>query len=237
MIFNTMNNLLAFLFSVVVLSAANPASNMKLAFSDDFDADKLDETKWAVSGDRTVLSFVKVGKATALRISLLKKEDMIQYNGINTRGKFEQARGYFEASMRMNAYKGHGASMLLRGKDEKVTPFAMAFWEAYGDDKIAPWLRILDDKGQHEMRPEKQDKSALKAGEAAKKFNTYGILWTEKSFAWFINGKQVHKVDRVVVDAPMSLYFSHRIGEWERPSLNLKQLPDDVDIDWVKVWK
>ena len=159
MIFNTMNNLLAFLFSVVVLSAANPASNMKLAFSDDFDADKLDETKWAVSGDRTVLSFVKVGKATALRISLLKKEDMIQYNGINTRGKFEQARGYFEASMRMNAYKGHGASMLLRGKDEKVTPFAMAFWEAYGDDKIVPWIRILDDKGQHEMRPENRTRA------------------------------------------------------------------------------
>ena len=232
-----MKTLFAFLLSTLALGAVNPASNMKLAFSDEFDADKLDETKWVVSGDRTVLSFVKVGKASAIRISLLKREDMIQYNGINTRGKFEQARGYFEASIRMNAYKGHGASMVLRGKDEKVTPFAMALWESQGDDKITPWIRILDDKGQHEMRPEKQDKSALKAGEAAKKFNTYGILWTEKSFSWFVNGKQVHKVDRVVVDAPMSLHLSHRIGEWERPNLNLKQLPDDVDIDWVKIWK
>jgi beta-glucanase (GH16 family) len=232
-----MKTLFAFLLSTLALGAVNPASNMKLAFSDEFDADKLDETKWVVSGDRTVLSFVKVGKASAIRISLLKREDMIQYNGINTRGKFEQARGYFEASIRMNAYKGHGASMVLRGKDEKVTPFAMALWESQGDDKITPWIRILDDKGQHEMRPERQDKTALKPGEAAKKFNTYGILWTEKSFSWFVNGKQVHKVDRVVVDAPMSLHLSHRIGEWERPNLNLKQLPDDVDIDWVKIWK
>jgi beta-glucanase (GH16 family) len=232
-----MKPIFAFLLSTLALGAANPASNMKLTFSDDFDADKLDESKWVANGDRSVLSFVKVGKASALRISLLKREDMIQYNGINTRGKFEQARGYFEASMRMNAYKGHGASMVLRGKDEKVAPFALALWESYGDDKMTPWFRILDDKGQHEMRPEKQDKGALKAGEAAKKFNTYGILWTEKSFAWFVNGKQIHKVDRVVVDAPMSLSFSHRIGEWERPNLNLKQLPDDVDIDWVKIWK
>ena len=232
-----MKTLFAFLLSTLALGAVNPASNMKLAFSDEFDADKLDETKWVVSGDRTVLSFVKVGKASAIRISLLKREDMIQYNGINTRGKFEQARGYFEASIRMNAYKGHGASMVLRGKDEKVTPFAMALWESQGDDKVTPWIRILDDKGQHEMRPERQDKTALKPGEAAKKFNTYGILWTEKSFSWFVNGKQVHKVDRVVVDAPMSLHLSHRIGEWERPNLNLKQLPDDVDIDWVKIWK
>jgi hypothetical protein len=35
----------------------------------------------------------------------------------------------------------------------------------------------------------------------------------------------------------MYVQFSHRIGEWERPDLVLKQLPDDVDIDWVKVWK
>ncbi len=232
-----MKTVFVFLLSTLALGAANPASNMKLAFSDDFDAGKLDESKWGTNGDPTVLSFVKVGKASALRISLLKREDMIQYNGINSRGKFEQARGYFEASMRMNAYKGHGASMVIRGKDEKVTPFAMALWEAHGDDKMTPWFRILDDKGQREMRPERPDRGALKAGEAAKKFNTYGILWTEKSFSWFVNGKQVHKVDRVVVDAPMSLYFSHRIGEWERPNLNLKQLPDDVDIDWVKVWK
>jgi len=35
----------------------------------------------------------------------------------------------------------------------------------------------------------------------------------------------------------MYVQFSHRVGEWERPNLVLKQLPDDVDIDWVKVWK
>jgi beta-glucanase (GH16 family) len=232
-----MKPLFAFLLSSLALSAANPASNMKVTFSDDFDADKLDETKWVVSGERTVLSFVKAGKSSALRLSLLKREDMIQSNGVSTRGKFEQTRGYFEASIRMNAYKGHGASMVIRAKDEKVSPFAMALWESTGDDKLVPWLRLVDDKGQHEMRPEKQDKSALKTGEAAKKFNTYGILWTEKSFSWFINGKLVHKADRAVGDAPMTLSFSHRIGEWERPNLNLKQLPDDVDIDWVKVWK
>ena len=232
-----MKTLFAFFVSVLALAAANPSSNMKITFSDEFDGDKLDLTKWVVWGDSSVVSLTKVGKASALRISLLKREDMIQYNGISTNGKFSQSRGYFEASMRVNAYKGHGASMALRGKDEKVSPFAMALWESLGDDKVIPWLRVLDDKGQHEMRPEKQDKVALKPGEAAKKFNTYGILWTEKSFSWFLNGKQIHKVDRVVIDAPMSLSFSHRIGEWERPSLNMKQLPDDIDIDWVKVWK
>jgi hypothetical protein len=35
----------------------------------------------------------------------------------------------------------------------------------------------------------------------------------------------------------MSLAFNHRIEEQDRPRLNLKSLPDDIDIDWVKVWK
>jgi hypothetical protein len=31
--------------------------------------------------------------------------------------------------------------------------------------------------------------------------------------------------------------LTHRIEEQDRPRLVVKTLPDDVDIDWVKVWK
>jgi beta-glucanase (GH16 family) len=232
-----MKTLLALFFSVVALNAVNPASNMKLTFSDEFDGDKLDAAKWATVGEPTATTPFKMGKVSGVRISLIKKEDMIQTNGITTRGKFEQLRGYFEASIRMNGYKGHGASMTLRGKDEKVTPFISLYWEGSGGDYLTPWARYLDDNGQHELRSESSGVKLLKAGESSKKFNTYGFLWTEKSFAWFLNGKQVHKVDRPIGDQPMSLSFTHRCGEWERPNLNLKQLPDDIEIDWVKVWK
>lgn len=232
-----MKTLLALVLSTAALCAVNPASNMKLAFSDEFDGDKLDAAKWATNGEPTAISTFKSGKITGVRISLIKKEDMIQTNGITTRGKFEQARGYFEASIRMNAYKGHGASMLLRPKDDKVLPSITVFWDSSGGDYISPWARYLDDGGQHDLRSDASGTKLLKAGESSKKFNTYGVLWTEKGFTWFLNGKQVNKADRAVGDKPMSLTFSHRCGEWERPNLNLKQLPDDVEIDWVKVWK
>ena len=52
-----------------------------------------------------------------------------------------------------------------------------------------------------------------------------------------LRAEQVHKVERAAGDQPMSLNFSHRCGEWERPNLKLNQLPDDVEVDWVKVWK
>lgn len=230
-----MKHLLGLLALTATLSAVNPASNMKLAFSDEFDGPALDASKWSTFGESTAMSFVTVGKSKALRITLIKKEDMIQTNGI--RSKFEQVRGYFEASVRMNANPGHTGNMSIRGKDEKVVPYILALWEGTGDDYLSPWARYLDDSGQHDLRSDASGKKILKGGEPSKKFNTYGILWTEKGFTWFVNGKQIHKVDRISIASPMTVQFSHRIGEWERPKLVLKQLPDDVDIDWVKVWK
>ena len=230
-----MKQLLSLLALTATLSAVNPASNMKLAFSDEFDGPALDAAKWSTYGEPTAMSFVTVGKSKALRITLMKRDDMIQTNGI--RSKYEQVRGYFEASIRMNANPGHTGNMSIRGKDDKVVPYILALWEGTGDGYLAPWARYLDDKGQHDLRSENSGKKILKGGEPSKKFNTYGILWTEKGFAWFVNGKQIHKADRIAITAPMTLQFTHRIGEWERPKLVLKELPDDIDIDWVKVWK
>ena len=230
-----MKQLLSLLALTATLGAVNPASNMKLAFSDEFDGPALDAAKWSTYGEPTAMSFVTVGKSKALRITLMKRDDMIQTNGI--RSKYEQVRGYFEASIRMNANPRHTGNMSIRGKDDKVVPYILALWEGTGDGYLAPWARYLDDKGQHDLRSENSGKKILKGGEPSKKFNTYGILWTEKGFAWFVNGKQIHKADRIAITAPMTLQFTHRIGEWERPKLVLKELPDDVDIDWVKVWK
>ena len=230
-----MKKILSLLVLTVTLSAANPASNMKLAFSDEFDGPALDTAKWATYGESTAMSFVTAGKLKALRITLIKKDDMIQTNGV--RSKHEQVRGYFEASIRMNANKGHTGNMSIRPKDDKTPPSILALWEGTGADRLAPWARYLDDNGMHDLRSTETGNKILKGGEPSKKFNTYGILWTEKGFAWFVNGKQIHKVDRTPIAAPMYVQFSHRIGEWERPDLVLKQLPDDVDIDWVKIWK
>ena len=217
--------------------AIDPTSGKKVTFSDDFTGDTLDESKWTLPGNRETVSIVKGGKDKVLRISLRKAEDMIQWNAVTTNGKFEQMYGYFEFSARMPGYKGHTAILRLGPADEKVAPTMMILFEGLGADQIMPWARKNDDSGQRDFRPEGKMTQFLKAGEASKKFNTYGVLWTEKSFTWFINGKKVHQVDKQDVAKPMRIQLAHRISESERPNLNLKQLPDDVEFDWVKVWK
>jgi hypothetical protein len=47
----------------------------------------------------------------------------------------------------------------------------------------------------------------------------------------------MHKLERKEFTRPMNLTLTHRVLEEDRPKLILKSLPDDVDIDWVKVWK
>ncbi len=225
------------LFLAITALAIDPTIGKKLVFSDDFNADVIDEAKWSVHGAPEVLTLVKGGKDKVLRIGLKQGADMIQWNGVNTKGKFEQTFGYFEVSMRVNAHKGHSCSFRVRPDDEKQVPFADLVWEAGGDDRFIPWAHTANDNGQHDYRPEGAGKQALRAGEAFKKFNTYGVLWTEKSYIWYINGKQSFKLDKVEMKKPMIVLLTHGVGEWERSSLNLKQLPDDVDFDWVKVWK
>lgn len=225
------------LFISLSAFAVDPSNGKKLTFSDDFTGEKVDDKKWSLPANSDTVSIAKGGKDKVLRISLRKADDMIQTNALTTKGKFEQQYGYFEASMRMPAYKGHTGYFRLAPNDEKATPTIFVLFEGLGADQIVPWARKVDDAGQRDYRPEGKSTQFLKAGEAAKKFNTYGVLWTEKSYTWFINGKKVHQVDKNDVPRPVCIQLSHRVAEFERPNLNLKQLPDDVEIDWVKVWK
>ncbi len=221
----------------VAANAVDPSSGKKITFSDDFTGDKVDDMKWSLPANADTVSIVKGGKDKVLRISLRKADDMIQTNTLTTKGKFEQQYGYFEASIRMPAYKGHTGFIRLSPNDEKVTPAMLVLFEGLGADQLLPWARKVDDAGQRDFRPEGKGTQFLKAGEATKKFNTYGVLWTDKSFIWFINGKKVHQVDKNDMPRPMNIQLSHRVAEFERANLNLKQLPDDMEVDWVKVWK
>jgi beta-glucanase (GH16 family) len=227
---------LAFLCLVSAAFAADPSTGKKLVFSDDFNGDKLDESKWRVTGGSDLFTFVKVGKENALRIGLKMGADMIQSNSISSRGKFSQQYGYFEASMRMNAFDGHSGIFRLGTDDEKTPPSIIVSFHATGKDRVNPWARATLESGQQDFRPEKPI-PAQKSGDVAKKFHTYGILWTDKAFTWYMDGKVIHKLERKEFTKPLNVTLTHRILEEDRPKLNLKQLPDDVDIDWVKVWK
>ena len=228
--------LLLLAYCISAAFAADPSTGRKLVFSDDFNAGKLDDSKWRITGSADAISFAKAGKEGIVRIGLKMGADMIQNNTITSRGKFSQQYGYFEASMRMNASEGHSGTFRIATDDEKKVPSIIIAFHGTGKDHLNPWGRGLTNSGQQDYRPEKP-LSLMKSGDLSKKFHTYGLLWTESAFTWYIDGKVVHKLERKDFTRPMNVSMTHRVLEEERQKLNPKQLPDDIDIDWVKVWK
>ena len=47
----------------------------------------------------------------------------------------------------------------------------------------------------------------------------------------------MHKLDKPEVKEPMHLFLGHWVGDFERKDLLPAKLPDDVEVDWVKIWK
>ena len=139
---------------------------------------------------------------------------MIQNNTITTRGKFSQQFGYFEASMRMHAGDGHAGAFRLATDDEKTPPSIVTSFHGTGKERVSPWARGNLESGSQDYRP---DKAIGKFNDLSKKFHTYGILWTEKSFTWFINGKKSHQVDKQDVAKPFRLHLAHRVAEVPEP--------------------
>lgn len=217
----------------ITASAANPASKMTLAFSDEFDA--LDSAKWnQAPGSPAGTISIKDGK---LVLGIAKGSDNMWRGGaVNTRNRFEQAQGYFEASIKAGQYVGHHLGFVLPPKDKKELYAEIYVVEAFGDDKVVTWVRHNDGTALKDEKPTPPIKP-FKGGESHKDFHTYGLLWKGKELTWYIDGKEVFSTKKVAATAPVIISLGHTVSEFELPKLDPAKLPDDIQVDWIKVWK
>ena len=85
--------------------------SFKLVWHDEFDGDKLDESKWDVPNNRRRDGWwspkaVSVSNGH-LAISTLKDGDRYLDACVRTRGKFEHAHGYYVARIKLQEQPGH----------------------------------------------------------------------------------------------------------------------------------
>lgn len=217
---------------------ADPTGGMKVVWSDNFDGPAVDEAKWTIHNRNPGSVSIKDGK---LYLAMLpgKESTYWQSTGISTVNKFTQAQGYFEASIRMLQTPGRSGRFEVRNKSLDEPPSARIFFDNWGDDNIAPGTQVADNTGIRMLRPVKHG-IALDGGASYRKFHTYGIHWTAKYFAWYVDGKQVHRQDiKVTPTTPMYLEFVHHTPEGgiikSFPDPN--NPPEALQIDWVKVYK
>lgn len=217
------------------LVAAKPPRDMTLAFSDEFDGTAVDEAKWSVS--HVVSPGIISIKSGKLVIGLAKGADNLWYGGrLTTRGTFGQPRGYFEASIKAGRHRGHHLGFFL-DPPEKSELYAEIFVvTASGEDQVTPWVSHNDGVALRKEMPTVAPRP-FKPGSVSKDFHTYGLLWKEGELVWYMDGKQVFSTKRVIARQPGHVCVYHGVSEPEIPFFDPSKLPDNVEFDWVRVWK
>jgi len=89
----------------------------KLVWNDEFDGDKLDESKWDVPNNRRRDGWWSPKAVSVndghLAISTLKDGDRYLDACVRTRGKYEHAHGYYVARIKLQEQPGHWSAFWL----------------------------------------------------------------------------------------------------------------------------
>ena len=223
--------------------------NYALTFEDNFDGNKLDESKWALAPEwhRQDAGGKWSNSMTEVRDGNLILTAMIDANGtpisgaIRSKGIFEQAFGYFECRMKLNRASGFwGAFWMMCGEVNKVDGSAESgveidiiesgfknkgavnhaiHWDGYGADH-KQLTYIIPDQGQYD-------------GE----FHTYALQWTKNAYVFFIDGRETWRTSECgICDKPGYLKISTEFGTWAAPIVK-EELPDCVIVDYVRVYQ
>lgn len=215
----------------------------KLVWHDEFDGEKLDETKWDVPENRrrdgwwSRKAITLDGKGN-LAISTLKDGDKYLDGCVRTRGKFEHAHGYYVARIRLQEQPGHWSAFWMWGpgvgsvKDEGRDGTEIDIMEK-------PWL---DDRVQHALHWDGYGKQHESEGKVAQVpgvmdgFHTFPLWWKHDQYVFYVDEKETWRSNAGgVCQVPLYIKLSDEIGKWGG-DIKQAKLPDRFLVDYVRVY-
>lgn len=219
-------------------------SRFKLVWSDEFDGETLDVSKWhnIELGPRRdgywSPEAAKLDGKGHLVMSTFERDGKYYSGEIDTQGIFEKTYGYFVARVELQKQPGHWSAFWLmprdicdnkkRGEDgaeidifEKIdqsdTVLHNLHWDCY--------CGIFCDAGKKVTRP------GVMEG-----FHEYAVLWTSDAYAFFVDGKETWRTNAGgVCRVPLYLLLSAEVGKWAGDIKEAK-LPDAFTVDYVRVY-
>jgi beta-glucanase (GH16 family) len=216
----------------------------KLVWHDEFDGDRLDESKWDVPPDGRRRDAWWMRKAISLDgkghlvISTLEEGDKYIDGCVRTRGKFEHAFGYWVARIELQSQPGHWSAFWLMGSGVgKIGDGGRDGTEI--DIMEKPWL---DDRVQHALHWDGYGKAHRSEGKVAhvpgvmKGFHTFGLLWTPQQYVFYVDGKETWRTTAGgVCQVPLYIKLSDEVGKWGG-DIRKAKLPDRFVVDYVRVY-
>ncbi|MCO5298274.1 MAG: glycoside hydrolase family 16 protein [Fimbriimonadaceae bacterium] len=233
-----------------------PMPGYQLAWHDEFDGWRIDQTKWkpwALGPRRDAVNVPEAARLdgrgqcyiTTRRVTGPDGKSLIQSGGIWTRGTFAPRYGYFEARIQFQTQLGHWGAFWLNCDGMGNPPDDP---NSGTEVDIVEFHQRMAGGGevQHNLHwngyGDRHKSTGAKVGDLrpAEEFHTYGVLWEPKGFRFFVDGRQtwVPKSDaRVVVSSrPEYLILSLEVGSWAG-NIQDATLPDWMIVDWVRVWR
>lgn len=222
----------------------------KLTFSDEFDGNVLDMSKWEYCPEwkRQDLECYWKNECVSVQdgnlvITAEDAGDRYNMGAIRSKGKFEQAYGYFEARCTLNTTPGYWTAFWLMGESvanedgfgtdgTEIDIMESAYygtavnhglvWDGYGANRRASAVQTKN--------------SALYDGN----YHTFSLLWTESEYIFYIDGEEVWRTYAEeaggTCTVPLYLKFTSETGSWTAGELTSESFPDNVYVDYIRVY-
>lgn len=184
-----------------------------------------------------------------LHLWVKEEKGVLQNAMIGTQRKFETRFGIMAARIRFPRQQGqHGSFWMQPAAGEKTPNDAtrsgaevdIIEWFGAGrkDSGAAsnvywPGLEKLNRVGHmmdlHDLLPKEQT--------LGDDFHVYSVEWSPKGYLFRIDGREMMRITDGISFQPQYLILSLLTSDWETAQLDHTQLPNSMDVDWVRVWQ
>lgn len=223
-----------------------------MTFDDEFNGNDLDLTKWSKcpewkrqdkncywSDDCSYLN----GEG---QLVLEATYDGDYYMGaIRSKGKFEQAYGYFEVKCTLNTTPGWWTAFWLMGETvqegnsgaegTEIDIYESAF---YYDNEVQHTLNWGGYGAGHQGYGSRTKIDGLYDGG----YHTFSLLWTEEEYVFFIDGEETWRTDAAeaggTCTVPLYMKMTAETGGWtDYDDLDETLLPESILVDYIRVYQ
>lgn len=222
-----------------------------LVFEDEFEGDTLDDTRWEKCPEQhrqdlnnywdDEMSYLD--GSGHLIIGMDVRGDRYVSGGVRSKNRFERAYGYYEICCSVNTIPGYWTAFWLHNDcvsdetqggrngteiDIYESPYCSRGeiqhtlnWDGYGD-------------------AHKSEGKIVKADVYDGELHTFGLLWTEQEYVFYIDGTETWRTDAAAAggtcEVPLYMKITAETGSWAGPLPVRTRLPDHMTVEWVRVY-
>jgi beta-glucanase (GH16 family) len=238
-----------------VPSAPPDLARAALTFQDEFDGTAVDSSKWNIISRniyyKGILSAHNPDMVSVqdghLRIDLKATPyRSMNYSGgeIDTRDKFSQQYGYFEARMKMPGGSAIHSAWWLWPQSDRWPP-EIDIVEMKGNEPTNAYMTVhWSENGIVRAHPEQVDfdgdhfsESAYEGPDLTQDFHVYGVEWGPDRLVWFIDGIERHRTSRHIPQEPFMLIIDLALDMYGGPLLGSTHLPVSLLVDYIRVYR